>query len=566
MVSPAASGTLTNTATVSAADATDTNPNNNSASDTDTITQQGDLSITKTDGVDTVAPGESPLIYTIVVSNSGPSRATNATVTDLFPPSFIVSNWTVVGTDGATSTQGSGTGNIADTVTLPPNSTLTYTVNGSVSGSASGTLVNTSTVAAPAGFTDTNPGNNSATDTDTIVVNPPVADLSITKTDGVTSVIPGTNVTYTIVVRNNSATTNVMGAQVGDTFPAILTNVTFTATQTGGASGFTASGTGSISDTVNLPAGSTITYTAHATVNPAAVGQLSNTATVTAPPGVEDPDQSNNTATDTNTLTPVADLAVAKVLTTGRPAPGNPASYTITVTNLGPSSVNRVILVDAIPPNLLNPVFSASNGSYDPVTHIWDFATPLAKGQSATLTLSGTIAPQATGTISNTATVSPPAGVTDPNLSNNTATTNDALFLPADLAVTKSANVGIAAPGSFVTYTIIVTNFGPGTVANLRLVDSPSPLLLNPTYGVSTGSYDPTTGLWTGLNLASGQSIMLMITEQLSPAASGAVSDTATVSLTPTSGASFDPNLSNNQATASVAVQVSKRSFITSRR
>ena len=42
---------------------------------------------------------------------------------------------------------------------------LTLTVNGSVSTSASGTLVNTATVAAGAGATDVNPGNNSATDT-----------------------------------------------------------------------------------------------------------------------------------------------------------------------------------------------------------------------------------------------------------------------------------------------------------------------------------------------------------------------------------------------------------------
>ena len=42
-------------------------------------------------------------------------------------------------------------------------------------------------------------GNNSATDTDTIVSQ---ADLSITKTDGATTVNAGANVTYTIVATN----------------------------------------------------------------------------------------------------------------------------------------------------------------------------------------------------------------------------------------------------------------------------------------------------------------------------------------------------------------------------
>jgi hypothetical protein len=60
--------------------------------------------------------------------------------------------------------------------------------------------INTATVSPPAGVTDNDPGNNSATDSDTLT---PQADLSITKTDGVTSVVPGTVDTYTITVTNN---------------------------------------------------------------------------------------------------------------------------------------------------------------------------------------------------------------------------------------------------------------------------------------------------------------------------------------------------------------------------
>ncbi|MBO1765188.1 hypothetical protein JQN64_28885, partial [Escherichia coli] len=48
-----------------------------------------------------------------------------------------------------------------------------------ISAAASGTLSNTATVAAPAGVTDPTPGNNSATDTDTLTAR---ADLTITKT------------------------------------------------------------------------------------------------------------------------------------------------------------------------------------------------------------------------------------------------------------------------------------------------------------------------------------------------------------------------------------------------
>src|SRR5438105_10935385 len=84
-------------------------------------------------------------------------------------------------------------------LTLPTAGRATFTVNASVAGSARGTIANTATIAAPVGATDPTPGNNSATDTDTVNL---VADLSITKTDGVTSVNAGGTTTYTVIVAN----------------------------------------------------------------------------------------------------------------------------------------------------------------------------------------------------------------------------------------------------------------------------------------------------------------------------------------------------------------------------
>jgi len=102
------------------------------------------------------------------------------------------------------------------------------------------------------------------------------------------------------VVTNNGPS-NVTGAVVTDNFPAIFTGVTFTATQSGGASGFTASGTGNINDTVTMPAGSVITYLATGTISLSATGTLSDTVTVIPPIGVTDPNLANNSATDTDT-------------------------------------------------------------------------------------------------------------------------------------------------------------------------------------------------------------------------------------------------------------------------
>jgi hypothetical protein len=100
----------------------------------------------------------------------------------------------------------------------------------------------------------------------------------------------------------NAGPSKVIGAVINDTFPSIFTGVTYTATQSGGASGFTASGSGNITNTVTMPPASTITYKATGTISASATGSISDTATVTPPSGVTDPNTANNSATDTDTL------------------------------------------------------------------------------------------------------------------------------------------------------------------------------------------------------------------------------------------------------------------------
>ena len=100
----------------------------------------------------------------------------------------------------------------------------------------------------------------------------------------------------------NAGPSNIAGATVTDNFPTSFTGVTFTATQSGGASGFATSGSGNINNTVTMPAGSKITYKATDTISASATGSVSDIATVTIPAGVTDPSVANNSATDTDTL------------------------------------------------------------------------------------------------------------------------------------------------------------------------------------------------------------------------------------------------------------------------
>ena len=89
-------------------------------------------------------------------------------------------------------------------------------------------------------------------------------------------------------------------------------------------------------------------------VDPAATGTLSNTATVSHP---TDTDSNNDSATDSDTLTPQTDLGLALTTTSLDAIPGSTKTFTATVTNNGPSSATGGTVSSTLPAGL---TFSAS--------------------------------------------------------------------------------------------------------------------------------------------------------------------------------------------------------------
>lgn len=335
-------GSITNTASLAVPGSViDTNPAT-SASDTDSLTPQADLAITKTDGVANAVPGTSTT-YAIVATNNGPSDLTGATLTDTLSPAITSATWTCSASPGS-SCPASGSGSIGASVDLLAGGSATFTLVATISTSATGTPVNTATVTAPVGVTETNPGNNSATDTDTLT---PQADLAISKTDGVASIDAGAGTVYTIVASNNGPGA-VTGATVTDTAPAGLTIGSWTCAASVGSS-CPASSSGNISASVNLLVGGAATFTANATVGSGATGSIANTATIAVPVGVTDPIPGNNGATDTDAINLVADLAIVKTDGSGTYLPGATTTYTITVTNSGPADANDTTVTDTLP-------------------------------------------------------------------------------------------------------------------------------------------------------------------------------------------------------------------------
>lgn len=242
----------------------------------------------------------STVSYTIVVINNGASNVMSAIINDAIPAQVTTWSWTCTAQNGGAASCDPAVNinaGFTDIVDLPVGASITYTVSAAVSGTATGDLVNTASISVPSGYTDSNPADNSATDTDTFVL--PSADLQITKTDGATDYIADSSRAYTIVVSNPGGPSAINGATVTDVFPAQLSSANWTCAGAGGAT-CTASGSGNINDTINLPVGSWATYTVNITIAAGASGDMTNTTSVSLPVGITDPVPGNNMATDTD--------------------------------------------------------------------------------------------------------------------------------------------------------------------------------------------------------------------------------------------------------------------------
>jgi uncharacterized repeat protein (TIGR01451 family) len=196
---------------------------------------------------------------------------------------------------------------------------------------------------------------------------------------------------------------------------------------------------------------------------------LSGTATVSSP--TADPVAANDSASGTATITVSADLHVTKTLDTPLVA-GADATYTISVTNKGPSDASGVSMTDPLPfPGSAATDLSPSQGSCTLVT---DTAScdlgGLVPGATATVAVIVHVPPDATGSATNTATAT--SVTPDPNTADNSATTTDPIGSAADVQIVKAASVSSIAAGGVVDYTLTVTNAGPSSAANVTVTDA----------------------------------------------------------------------------------------------
>jgi len=262
------------------------------------------------------------------------------------------------------------------------------------------------------------------------------SNLSISVTNGQAETVPGTQTTYSITVINDGPN-DALGATITDAFPPELVNCIWSCVGTA-ATCTPGPVTGDINDTGYFLVNGRLDYTATCNVDPSATGDLINSATVTPPPGVADPNMLDNTDTDTDTLTPLADLSITKDNGTTEIMHLQPTTYTIQVANAGPSDALLSAVVDLFPPALANCSWTctADPGAWCKSGSIGDIddAADLPVGTSVTFVATCTVV-AAYGQCSNTANVFAQGGlgIVDPDLGNNESTDTDDVIEDPDL-------------------------------------------------------------------------------------------------------------------------------------
>ena len=322
--------------------------NNQSATVDTTVSATADLAVTKTDTPDPAAAG-GDLTYTITTTDAGPSSAWGATMTDTLPPgtTFV----SLSQSDGsawscATPAVG-GTGTVSCTQAVFPTGELhTFNLVVRVDPTVTpGTVIgNTASVGATSS-TDPNSGDNSASTTTTVVAGP---DLKVTKDDTPDPVTAGTDLTYTMTATNQGSAP-AQNATLTDPLPANTAFVSIAAPAGWSCSTPPVGATGTVSCTIgSLAAGASGSFTVVVHVDPTTprFTSISNTASVSTT--TSEPNTGNNSASTSTGVVATVDLTATKSASPEPAVAGGTLTYTITVTNAGPSAPT-VTMSDFLP-------------------------------------------------------------------------------------------------------------------------------------------------------------------------------------------------------------------------
>ena len=230
------------------------------------------------------------------------------------------------------------------------------------------------------------------------------------------------------------------------------------------------------------------------------LGMISNYAVANC--SEYDLDISNNNDTEVIDASPVADLAVVKLVNVSSPNYDDLVKWTIIVTNNGPNDATGVLVRESLPKGLTlirTSDFVYSDGSW--------YVGDLNVGEEKYLELICRVS--ATGTFKNI--VSIQGNEFDPDVSNNNDDESIYVAPACDLKITKTASKYNYNVGDVITYSIKLTNNGPDKSRNIEVKEMFDNSLTLKSFSVSKGTFDESTKKWEIDALDNGESAELLI-------------------------------------------------------
>jgi uncharacterized repeat protein (TIGR01451 family)/LPXTG-motif cell wall-anchored protein len=171
---------------------------------------------------------------------------------------------------------------------------------------------------------------------------------------------------------------------------------------------------------------------------------------------------------------PSADLSITKSDSPDPVLPGATLTYTLGYANAGPNAASTVTVLDVLPADVTFVSATSDQGTCGESSGVvtCDLGT-LAAGASGDIDIAVTVDPGiAPGTVlTNNAGISA-VSPTDPDTSNNGASTSTTVPEIADLGISKSDDVDPVLPGAGLTYTIDYINYGPSVATGVEIVDT----------------------------------------------------------------------------------------------
>jgi uncharacterized repeat protein (TIGR01451 family) len=468
-----ANSVVENTATVSSP-TPDPNPTGpTSANSTVGVGDVANLALSKSVSPQSANVGDT-VTYTLTATNNIPSvegskppasglGTTGGVVTDTLPPGLEFVSSSSCTAAGATVTCHLGPIAQGKMVTASYTARATSAVAGmSVNNQA---RIATEAAGGFEALQDLDPLDNTASAT--LQVNPE-ADLSLTKTASETKPAVDGEVDYTLTA-HNAGPNDATGVVIEDPLPAGLNFIA------------ASPGCDNIEGTVTCPVatildGGTASVTIKTHTTPAIAGMsVANAASVSA--NEHDPNPANNQANATIKVQPLVDLSLRKVASNPAPTAGGPVSYTLTLTNDGPSPATDVTVTDPLPAGLRFSSATSSQGSCRATEQVVSCRLgTVADGGTAVVTITATVGASTAGkTLRNTARSSADEPIAQPELTSSEASITPVAKPPsprAELKITKTVNRRRAAFGATLKYTITVTNAGPATAVTPTVLDA----------------------------------------------------------------------------------------------